>query len=354
MLIYLELRDDVQTETKLISDVGLYNAQDLRLLRDEVSAASQADRSQLSHVEDVLRDQRALAQASFDALQVEVQQGSLEAREATASQIHGIGEIITRQQQFERAAAIRHQEIAGVPTDVLRLRAVMNYESQRATIRSEALLTEVRKGFSNATTALSKQVQENRLMDTAVTQELQGISDRLQALPNVGRDQLSKIQGLVQGVTETLGHMQLKMRTGQKSPTSMTAEAYLTEDDRPTGLQMSPDSEPNKIMARVCNYAGKITACRYSQDSQSVIEDLGRLFGLVMQQISATSPRLDELPRKRKTLCDYDYSKLETAALSMENLRKAKRALTSSDRVRTLSKVDRAIGNFIHMLTMTT
>ena len=293
----------------------------------------------MSHVEDVLRDHRALEQASFAALQAEVQLGSFEARAATTTQIHRIAEMNEQQQQFERAAAIRYENIAGIPIDVRSMRAAIDYESRLATVRSEAFLTEVRKGFSNTTAALSAQYKEDTRMSAEVTQELHSISQRLEALPSVGSEQLSSMQSLVQSIAEMLGDMQLETRTRrQTSPTSMTMEACLTENDRCIDLQMGPDSEINRIMARVCHFAGKISVCRYSKDAQSVIEDLGRLLGLVMQQINATSPRRDELPRKRKTLCDYHYSNLETEVQSMESLGKAKRVLISSDRVRTSSQ----------------
>ena len=293
----------------------------------------------MSHVGEVLRDHKALAQASFSALQAEVQKGSLEVGEATIIQKHSIAEMNEQQQQFERAAAIRYENIAGIPTDFHNMRAAIDYESQLATVRSETFLTEVRNGFSNTTTALSAQFKEDMRMNVEMTQELHSISKRLEALPSVGSEQLSSVQSLVQSVSEILGDMQLEMRTrNQKSATSMTTEARLAENDRRINLQMSPDPEINGIMARVCHFAGKTTTCRYSKDAQSVIEDLGRLLGLVMQQISATSPSRDELPRKRKILCDYHYSNLEIAVQSMENLAKAKRVLTSSDRVRTSSQ----------------
>ena len=293
----------------------------------------------MSDIEDVLRVHRDLAQASFGALQAEVQLGSLEARAATTTQIHRIAEMNEQQQQFERAAATRYENIAGIPTDVHSMRAAIDYESRLATVRSEAFLTEVRKGFSNTTAALAAQYKEDTRMNAEVTQELHSISQRLEALPSVGSEQLSSMQTLVQSVAEMLGDMQLEMRTRrQTSPTSMTTEACLTENDRCIDLQMGPNSEINRTMARVCHFAGKISTCRYSKDAQSVIEDLGRLLGLVMQEISATSPRRDELPRKRKTLCDYHYYNLETEVQSIENLGKAKRALTSSDRVRMSSQ----------------
>ena len=328
-----------RAETEIISDVGLYNAQKLDLLHDKVSAASQDNGSQMSHIEEVLRDHKKLAQVSFSTLQAEVQQGSLEARAATSTQIHGIAEINKQQQQFERAAVIGYNHLADIPTDVHKMRAAIDYESRLAAVRSEAFLTEIRKGFSDATTALSAQSKEDLRMNAEVTQELHSISNRLDALPSVGSEQLSSIQSLVQSVAEMLGDMQLNIRTRrQESQNSLTTEACLVENDGRFDLHMSPGSEINRIMARVCLSAGKISTCRYSADAQTVIEDLGRLLGLMMQQISATSLPRDELPRKRKTLCDYHYSNLETAVQSMENLGKAKRALTSSNRVRTSSQ----------------
>ena len=105
-------------ETKHTNDVGLHNLQKLQLLHDEVSAASQNHRSQISLIKELLRDHKALAQASFDALQAEVQKESLEARAAITTQIHSVAELNTRQQRFERAAVIGYKNIAGIRTDV--------------------------------------------------------------------------------------------------------------------------------------------------------------------------------------------------------------------------------------------
>ena len=80
--------------------------QKLHLFHDEISAASRDNKSQLSHVEEVLRDQRSMTQAGLNALQAELQQGSSDARVAAITQFQGITEVITKQQQFERAAAI--------------------------------------------------------------------------------------------------------------------------------------------------------------------------------------------------------------------------------------------------------
>ena len=335
MPIYLELRDHVQTETKLTSDVGLYNAQNLRLLHDEVSAASQADRSQLSHVEEVLRDQRALAQASFDALQVEVQQGSLEARAATATQINGIAELNTRQQQFGRAAVIGNNHLAGIQTDVQEIKAMIDSKAHQAYVQSGDFMSEVQEGLSKATTLASAQNEDNRRLNAKVMEALHNICDRLDALPVIGHEQLSTLQSLV----EMFSDLQIEMRTQrQKSQANTIMEASLTDHDKCNHSEKSHDLEIQRFLARVCESAGKVTTPRYSQGAQSVIEDLGRLLGLMMQQLSATTPRRDEMASKRKFLSDYHYSNLETAVQLMENMRKAKRALTSSDRVRLSSQ----------------
>ena len=323
------------TANKLTSDVGLHNAQKLQLLHDKVSAASQDNRSQTSHIEEVIRDQRALAQASLGALQAEVRKGSLEARAATTTQIHGIAEINTRQQQFGRAAASAYDNIVGIRTDVQEIKAIVDDRDHQASVRSEAFMTEVQRGISKAATLSSVQNEDNRRVNAQFIQELHSISDHLEALPCVSREQLSNLQSLV----GMLSNLQLEMRTQHPDSTrSKIMEASLTDHDRCHNWETSNSSEVEQIVARVCHFAGKITNRRYSQSVDSVIEDLGRLLGLVMQQLSATSLRRDELPRKRKTLCDYSYSKLETAVQSMENLGKAKRALTSSDRVRTSSQ----------------
>ena len=57
-----------------------------------------------------------------------------------------------------------------------------------------------------------------------------------------------------------------------------------------------------------------------------------------MQQISARNPARNQLPRKRRLLCDHHYSELETAVHLVENMGKAKRALTASERVRIRNK----------------
>lgn len=322
-------------QTKLASDVGLYNAQKLQHLHDEVSAASQANRSQLSHVEEVLRDQRAQAQASFGTLQAEVQHRSLEARAAMTTQIHGIAELNTRQQQFGRAAVIGYNHLAGIHTDVQEIKAMIDSKAHQAFVQSGEFMSEVQEGLSKATTLSSAQNEDNRRLNAKVIQELHSICDRLDAVPVIGREQLSTLQSLVGMFSD----MQLEMRIHrQKSQANTIMEASLTNHDRCNHRETSHNLEIQRILARVCQFAGKKTIRRYSQGAQSVIEDLGRLLGLVMQQLSATSPRRDELPRKRKVLSDYHYSNLETAVQSIENLGKAKRALTSSDRVRLSSQ----------------
>ena len=180
----------------------------------------------------------------------------------------------------------------------------------------------------------SAQIEDVRKMNAEITQKLHCISNRLEALPSIGSEQLSNLQSLV----EMLGIMQLGMRTGsERPPTGSTIEASPIEFDRRNDFEADLDSE-TKIIARLFHFASKMTTCRYSKEAQSVIEEVGRLLGLVMQQVKAMSPTRNELPRKRKLLCDHHYSELETAVHLVENMGKAKRALTASERVRIRNK----------------
>lgn len=313
--------------------------QKLHLFHDEVSAASRDNKSQLSHVEEVLRDQRSMAQAGLDALQAELQQGSSDARVAAITQLQGIAEVITKQQQFKRAAAIGYENIAGIRRDVHNLRAVINDNSHQAIVRSDAFMAEVREDIAQATITLSAQIEEDRRMNAEVMQELQSISDRLVPLSDVGSEQLPNLQSLLQSLSGMLSDMQLEMRTRrQKRPTSVTTEACPTENDGCSEMKMSPDSEINRLMTKICHFAGMMKTGSYSKETQSVIEDIGRLLGFVMQQVSGTSPSRGELLSKRKILGEYDFSKLETEVESVENLRKAKRALTAFERIRMSSQ----------------
>lgn len=317
---------------ELASDVGLYNAQKLHLLHDELSAASRDRNSHLSHVEEVLRDQRALVQVDLDAFRAEVHHESLDARLAATTQTRGIAEVKTWQQQFGKAATVGYDDIR---TDVRHLRDTIDDSSHQATIRSEALMTEVRKGMSETTNTSFAQIEEVRRMKAEVAQELHSISDRLKAIPSIASEQLSTLQSLV----EMLSRMHLEMRTGdQNSLKKPISEAHVTTNGGSDDTDLSYDSESKEILARICHSANKITTCRYSKEAQSVIEDIGRLLGLVMQHLSATSPSRDDLTRKRKVLCDYHYSELETAVQSMENLEKAKRVVTATHGVRVFNQ----------------
>ena len=254
---------------------------------------------------------------------------------AATTQIQGIAEVITRQQQFERAAAIGYKNTAGIRTDVHDLRAVIDRNSHWTTVRSDAFVAEVREDISKATTTLSAQIEEDRRINAGVTRELQSISDRLVPLSNVGSEQLSNLQSLLQSLVGMLTDMQLGSRTRRQNwPTNVTTKACITENGSCNDKKISPDSEIDRIITKICHFADTIGTCSYSKKAQSVIEDIGRLLGFVMQQVSGTTPSRDELPGKRKVLGDYDFSKLETEVESLENLRKAKRALTASERVR--------------------
>ena len=318
--------------TELISDVGLYNAEELQHLHDGLSAASQDYRSQMLRVEEVLRDQRALAQAGQDKIWAEVHQGSLDAGAAANTQIQDIAELRTWQKHFGKAATDGYDSIR---TDFRNMRAIIDDKSHQATLKSEALITEVREGMSEATSASSAQIQEARRMKVEVTQELHSISDRLKAIPSIASEQLSTLQSLV----EMLSHIQLEARTGhQNSLKNTIGEAYSTGSGRCNDPDLSFNSEIKNILARVCHFAETVKTCRYSKEAQSVIEDISKLLGLVMEQLSTMGPSRDELPMKRKGLCDYHYSEVETAVQSVDDLRKAKRALTASKRVRISSQ----------------
>ncbi len=288
-----------------------------------------------SHVEDTLKHERDLAQAGLDALQAEFHQESLDARAVATTQIQGMAEIKTMQQQSGKDSVIRSQTMADIRADVLNMRAIVSNESRQATIRSEAIMTEVQKGISEAKDTSSAQVEEFERMTADFKQKLHIISDRLEAVPSMASEQLSTLQSLV----EMLGDMQLGMRTGLQDPASTTiSEPYLKGISRREHSEMNHDSEIEGIMKRMSHFASTMKTSRYSKKAQSVIGDIGRLLGLVMHQLSTTSPSRNELPRKRKVLCDHHYSELETAVQLQEDLARAKRVLTASERVRISNK----------------
>ena len=74
---------------------------------------------------------------------------------AATTQLKGIAEVITKQQQFGRAAAIGYENTAGIRTDVHNLRANIKDNSHQATVRPDAFVAEVREYISKATTTLS-------------------------------------------------------------------------------------------------------------------------------------------------------------------------------------------------------
>lgn len=171
-------------------------------------------------------------------------------------------------------------------------------------------MIEVRKGMSKITDALFAQIKELRRMKTEVTQELHRVYKRLKAVPSLASDQLSFFQSLV----EMLSFMHLKMRTDDRnSLIKSISEAHLTTNQRYNDTDLSSDSEIKEILVRICRVTDEMTTCRYSKEAQSIIEDIGRLLGLVMQHLSATSPSRNDLTGKRKVLYNYYYSELETA-----------------------------------------
>ena len=125
------------------SDVGLYNTQEVQLLHDEISAASTDNNARFSHIEEILRDQRALARVGLDAFQAEFHQESLDARVAATTQIQGIADIQTEQQQLGEAITVGHERIADIQADVQDLRATVDDRSYQASLQSEAFMTDV-------------------------------------------------------------------------------------------------------------------------------------------------------------------------------------------------------------------
>ena len=162
-------------------------------------------------------------------------------------------------------------------------------------------------------------------------EKLRSISDRLEAVPSMASEQLSTLQNLI----GMMSRMQLEMRSGhQEEQNSVGSQANITDIDCSRVLETVDDPEIERLMRRICHFARTMTIHRHSKNAQMVIEDIGSLLGLVMKRFSATNLSRDELPRKRKILCDYEYSELETEVESMEDLVKAKRVLTASERVR--------------------
>lgn len=314
-----------------LSDVGLFNAQELHLLHDEVSAASLDNTSRFSQIEEILRDQRTLAQAGFDAFQAKFQQDSLDARAAATTQIQGIAELKAGQQQYGKLTAVGNENIGDLRMDIQCMGAMIDNKNQQATTRSDAFMTEIRGGISEVTNSASAQIEEVGRIRADFMQMLHSISDRLEAVPSMANDQLSTLQSLV----EMMSDMRLGMRTGAQSPPRHTInKTNPTENHRKNDSEPTYHAEIEGIVARICQFAATMRIYKYSKDAQTIIEDIGRLIGLIMQQLSATNPSRDDLPRKRKVLSDYQYLKLETEVQSMEDLAKAKRILAASQHVR--------------------
>ena len=241
--------------------------------------------------------------------------------------MQGIVEVKTWQQQFGKAGANGYNDIR---TNVQDMKAIINEKSHQATIRSEALMREVPEDIAEATSTSSAQHETIRRMNREVKSKLLSTSVTLEVLPSIASEHLSALQSLI----EMLSNVQLRTRTERQSlQPSTTTEIFLPRHDRRNDLEMSLISEMKKVLARLPHLGGKMTASGYSIEAQSVIEDIGGLLGMVMQQMSATSPSPSDLLRKRKQLCDFHYSELEAAVQSMEALRKAKRVLTACQRI---------------------
>ena len=294
-------------------------------------ATSQDNTSRFSQIEEILRDQRTLAQTGFDAFQAKFQQDSLDARTTATNHIQGIAELKAGQQQYGKAAAVGYEKIGNLQTEIQHMGAMIDNKIHQASKRSEAFMTEIRGGISEVTNSASAQIEELGRMNATVMQKLHSISDRLEAVPSMADDQLSTLQSLV----EMISDLSLGMRTRAQSPPINTInESYPTGNYRTTDPEPTYHAQIEEIVARICQFAGTMRTSKHSKDAQTIIEDIGKLLGLMMQEISATSPSRDDLPRKRKILSDYQYSELKKEVQSREDLAKAKRILTVSQRVR--------------------
>ena len=328
------------------SDVGLYNAQEAHLLHDKLSAVSRDSKDRFHQIEEVLRDQRALAQAGLNAFRADFHRETLDARVAATTQIQGIAEILAEQQHCRENITVRSERIADIQAEVENLSATVDDRSRQASLQLEAFMTDLRSGISEVTNSASGQVEAVDRTNMEVTEKVRSISDRLEAVPSMASEQLSILQNLVGMISD----MQLEMRSGrQEEQNTIRSKANLAEIDRSRDLEGADDPEIEMIMQRICQFARTMTKYRHSKNAQSVIEDIGQLLGLVMQQCGATSISRDELPRKRKTLCDYHYSELEMAVQTMEDLAKAKRVLTASERVRLIDKGSIGVAPDVHL-----
>ena len=312
------------------SDVGLYNAQKVQLLHDEISAASRDNKASFLQIEEILRDQRALAQVGLDTFRAEFRQESLDARVAATTQIQAISDFKTEQQQFGEVITVGHERIADIQADVQNLRATVYDRSHQASLQSEAFMKDVRSGISEVATSTSGQAEAVGRMNIEVMGKLRSISDRLEAVPSMSTEQLSTLQNLIRMISG----MQLEMRSGsQEEQSIIRSKANITEIDRRGDLGIGNDPEVERIIRSICHLAHTMTTHRHSKNAQLVIEDIGSLLGLVMKRCSATGLSRNELPKKRKILCYNEYSELETEMQSVEDLAKAKRILTASERV---------------------
>ena len=238
--------------------------------------------------------------------------------------MQGIAELKEWRQQFKKAATEQYRKTADLR---------MNLQAVRATVidESDQVKTEIRKRTSDAKTSSSAHAEEFARRNEEVMQELHSISDRLEGASSMTSEQLTTVQTLV----SMLEGIQLGERIRyQDTHNDTTSNAYPIADGKSDDFDMANDPEYEAILARISDFANRIATHKYSRDAQLIIKDIGRLLGLVMQQSGAKIPDRDDLPRKRKTLCDYRYAKLETEVQSMEFLSRAKRVLTSTQRVR--------------------
>ena len=321
-----------------VRDVGLYNAERLHSLHNELSEAFRDNKLHYARTEEILRDQRAQAQELSYDLQAELHQQSPEAAGAASAHIEGLTEIKTSicdvrsslishcdqaksrseellkemRQQFLNAGNVASSEIEGIAhlkAHVNELGAISLDHIHQSSLHSEKLLTEAR---SSATT----QIQEVERSRKEVMQKLNGISDHLKVNPSMTREHSSILQDLV----EMMSNIQLEIGAmRQHLPESTKSEDSQAENGRKT-LHMTYDADIERSIARLCDLAGNTTPQKNSEEAQSVIEDMRKIIGLIMEQIGPATPSRNELLKKRKRLSDYHYSKIKMAVDLKEDL----------------------------------
>ena len=234
--------------------------------------------------------------------------------------MRGITEITKQQQQLEKFTIEQYGRTADLGTKLC------------ATVidASDQVKAEIKKGISEAKISSAALIEDVGCRIEELKQGLHRNFDRQEGVSNMTSEQLTIMQTLVSMISE----IQLGKRTHhQDTRNDITSKAYPTANDTSDESEMINNPQCEVILARISHTANKVATNKRSRDAHSIIEDIGRLLGLVMQQSSATNLDRDDLPRKRKVLSDYHYNKLETEVQSREFLSRAKRVLTADQRV---------------------